>query len=163
MKVKKEYWILGAIAALLILPKLGRASYWTITDWLIPEFESFSAHPYWDVNRYSWGYGTRAPGSSGTITREQALQEMRAYIQADFNYLYPMLTRELSAHQWAALLSFSYNLGKGAADNLIPNINAGNWQALGDQWNSYINSGGSANPTLVDRRALEWKIFNGEV
>lgn len=142
---------------------MGRAAWYTITDWLIPEFESFRAHPYWDYRQYSWGYGTRAPGATGTITREKALQEMRAYLTADYNTLSRLITRSLNANQWAALLSFSYNLGVDDAKNLVPNINAGRETALGEQWNKYIYAGGVKNSELIRRRGIEWNIWKGRI
>lgn len=162
---KKEMYIAGGLLVffLLISKKVGRSSYQVITDWLIPEFEGFRATPYWDVSRYSWGYGTQAPGPTGTITKEQALADMRAFVNNDYNYLKPLIDRELSGNQWAALLSFSYNLGRGNADNLVPNINSGDTSALGDQWNSYVYAGGVRNSVLVNRRRVEWDIWNGVI
>lgn len=158
----------GLLVLLLFIPKMSRASYYTITDWLIPSFESFSATPYWDVSRYSWGYGTPAPGSTGTITREQALVEMRKHIDNDYAYLQSLISRNLSANQWAALLSFTYNEGQGNGDNLVPNINAGDDAALETQWKLYNKvhaEDGSlyTSDDLVDRRNKEWQIWQGSV
>lgn len=138
-------------------------AWFTITDWLIPEFEGFSASPYWDNQQYTWGYGTRAPGATGTISKTQALADMRAYLQNDYDYLRPLVARSLTPNQWAALLSFSYNLGRGNAHNLLANINSGNDNALQNQWNQYINSGGSPNADLIARRAQEWRIWIGNL
>lgn len=163
-KKQKKYWITGAIVfALLLLPRMARASWYTITDWLIPEFESFRAHPYLDGSRYSWGYGTAAPGATGTITKEQALADMRAYLQGDYNYLSTLISRPLSGNQWAALLSFSYNLGAGSAANLVADINAGSDSVLEDHWKQYIYSSGSVNTNLVHRRNVEWQMWKGEL
>lgn len=135
------------------------ATVYAITDVLIPEFEGFAAHPYWDVRRYSWGFGTPAPGPTGTITREQALKELQQHVQADMIYLSPMITRGLTPNQWAALLSFSYNLGIGNADNLIQNINSGDDVALEQQWKQYVRADGVVNQSLVQRRAREWQYW----
>lgn len=126
---------------------------------LIKSFEGFRANPYWDVSRYSWGYGTPAPGPAGTITREQALHDLQLYVIRDYNYLKPMITRNLSVNQWAALLSFSYNLGPGNADNLVSNINSGNDAALFAQWMLYINSGGVPDDDLEQRRWNELQVW----
>lgn len=142
-----------------MIPVTGHSAIFAITDSLIPEFESFSAHPYWDVSRYSWGYGTAAPGPTGTITREQALADLRKHVEADLLYLTPMITRPLKPNQWAALLDFSYNLGPGNADNLVQNINSGDDIALGIQWNKYIYADGVVNSNLVARRAREWQFW----
>ncbi len=161
MKKPTKYILIGAAVLLFLL--MARKAWYTITDWLLPQFEGFRENPYWDNKQYSWGYGTRAPGPSGTITRAQALQEMRKYLQADYEYFLPLITRSLSAEQWAAFLSFSYNLGRGNADNLLENINSNNDIALGEQWNLYNKSNGLTDPDLVERRALEWQIWQGKI
>ncbi len=164
MKKSEKYWIIGGIiAVLLILPNMARAAYYTITDWLIPQFEGFRATPYWDISRYSWGYGTQAPGPTGTITQGQALHDMRAKVDSDYNYLRPLIKRSLQPNQWAALLSFAYNLGDGNADNLVANINSGDDSALETQWKKYIYAGGVASDTLVDRRNAEWQVWTGDL
>lgn len=114
---------------------------------LIASFEGFRSHPYWDVNRWSWGYGTRAPGNYGyalvypdasvTIAKPQALQELQAHADSDYNYLSQLITRDLNANQWAAYLSFSYEEGTANADNLAANINSGDDNALAAQWRLY--------------------------
>lgn len=125
----------------------------------LPYREGFSATPYWDVSRWSWGYGTAAPGPDGSITRDAAMNALVDHVLNDYTRLYGAITRTLSANQWAALLSFSYNLGPGNALNLVPYINAGNYQELGIHWNKYIYAGGKVNQGLVERRALEWDLF----
>jgi len=163
MKQKQLFITGGILLVLLLLSKMGHAAYYSITDWLIPQFEGFRSTPYWDVSRWTWGYGTAAPGPDGTISREKALADMRAYIDSDYAYLRPLLTRSLSANQWAALLSFSYNEGRYSADNLIKNINSGNEAALETQWKQYIYAGGDINSDLVARRETEYNIWRGEV
>lgn len=126
----------------------------------IPTVEGFRAHPYWDEKRYSWGYGTAAPGATGTITREQAFADMLSHLLADYEKLQPRITANLNAYQWAALLSFAYNVGVGNAYNLVPEINAGDIAGLERNWKQYVYSGGEYNPVLVDRRVKEWELWN---
>lgn len=125
----------------------------------IPSVEGFSSTPYWDNNRYSWGYGTQAPGPNGTISRDQAFADMVAHLFADYATLSTRITRPLSLDQWTALLSFSYNTGIGNALKLLPNINSGNDNALEVQWNQYVYSSGSVSPTLVSRRQKEFDLW----
>lgn len=125
----------------------------------IPSVEGFRSTPYWDVTRYSWGYGTAAPGSTGTITREQAFADMLTHLLADYVKLSARITRVLTVNQWAALLSFSYNLGDGNAYNLVPLINAGDDTALETKWAKYVYAGGVVNPDLVVRRGREWRLW----
>lgn len=163
MKAKKMelYIAAGAVLALLLLSGFtGANSLFMQAEDLIISFEGFVGHPYWDYKQYSWGYGTKAPGPSGTITPEQARAELHEHLQGDYTYLSQLIHVPLSAGQWAALLSFSYNLGTGNADNLVDNINAENNAALGEQWLKYIYAGGVVNDGLVKRRAAEWRVWN---
>ncbi len=125
----------------------------------IPSVEGFEPHPYWDESRYSWGYGTKAPGPTGTISREKAFNDMLTYLLSDYNVLKPRITRGLTVNQWSALLSFSYNLGNDDARDIAPMINSGDDTALRTEWMRYINSGGTRNPVLVERRAKEWALW----
>jgi lysozyme len=162
-KDNKILLIIAGIAALLLIPGIANAatgSYQSILTSFIPAWEGFRANPYWDVSRYSWGYGTKAPGPTGTITEAQAMQDLLAHVQNDYDYLKPLISVDLNPNQWAALLSFSYNLGPGNADNLVANINKQDWQALEDQWNLYINADGVPNDNLIARRAAEWELFS---
>lgn len=161
MKKKNIYLLIGAGVIGLLL--MARPAWYTITDWLLPKFEGFLPHPKWDYRQYTWGYGTRAPGPTGTITREQALEEMRQYLWNDYHYLSKLISRPLNGHQWAALLSFSYNLGRGNADNLVNNINSGNDAALKTQWLLYDMAGGMHDPDILERRELEWNIWEGKI
>jgi len=160
----RDKYILAAVAALVLLPLIVSQSEPMTAAQLIASFEGFRAHPYWDVNRYSWGYGTPAPGATGTITKEQALAELQQHSAADLQYLQPLITRPLNANQWAALLSFAYNEGSGNADNLVNNINAGDDQALADQWRLYNKARDAAgnlvySQTLADRREKELQTW----
>jgi GH24 family phage-related lysozyme (muramidase) len=125
----------------------------------IPSVEGFEPAPYWDVSRYSWGYGTAASGSTGTITREQAFKDMVTYLLHDYTNLSSRVTRSITVSQWAALLSFSYNEGIGNAYNLLTNINSGNDTALATQWRKYIYANGVVDSRLVERREKELNLW----
>lgn len=169
MKRKTVYYIAGGVALLLLLlPAVSLANtsavqnvsqILQVTDWLIPQFEQFKSSPYWDVSRWSWGYGTQAPGPTGIITRDQALQDMRTVVNDNYNYLSEVITRPLNANQWGALMSFTYNEGEGNGDNLVDDINAGNDAVLEPHWKKYIYAGGKINSDLVARRNSEWQLW----
>lgn len=127
--------------------------------YFIPLVEGFRAHPYWDVSRWSWGYGTKAPGETGTITRDQAFADMVSYLLADYDLLKPKIHRSLSVSQWAAYLSFSYNLGNDDAIDLVPYINAGDDTKLSEQWMRYVHANGVVNDDLVARRKKELALW----
>lgn len=147
---------------------MAAATYLNILKPFLATWEGFRATPYWDHKQWSWGYGTRVPGSvndpginpGGSITRDQAFAAMQQHFQTDYLYLKGLIRANLRANQWAALLSFSYQLGPGNADNLVPNINSGNSDALGDQWLLYNKVDGIYNQDSADRRQAEWELWN---
>lgn len=148
----------GGLAALTLMVT-GSGSYMDYLRPFLEKWEQFSATPYWDVSRWSWGYGTQAPGPTGSIDRATAWNDAAAHAAADKAYLAPLLSVALNPRQWAALLSFSYQEGPGNADNLIKNLNAQDLAALQDQWKKYIYVGGEISPNSVARRAAEWDLF----
>lgn len=129
---------------------------------LLIQFEGYRAKPYWDVTRYSWGYGTAAPNGadSGTISKSDAMKDAMNFSMQQQQTLRNYLKVSLTDKQWAALLSFAYNLGTGNAIKLIDAINLGDNNFIGQRWNSYIYSGGIVNPDLKKRRAIEFNLFN---
>lgn len=162
MKAKYVIWTAVVIGAGMLLFKGGQVvdSLVNTLQNFIPGVEGFSSKPYWDISRWSWGYGTQAPGPSGTITRTQAFEDMLSHLMDDYNTLNPKITRSLNVNQWTALLSFSYNLGVGNAEKLIPLINSGDNDSLGVKWNQYVYAGGKVNSDLVARRQKEWDLWN---
>lgn len=152
--------MVGLAALLVVTMKSFRTRLLDKLAQFIPSVEGFEPHPYWDVSRYSWGYGTAAPGENGTITRAQAFTDMIKYLLTDYNTLSKRIMRPLTVNQWSALLSFSYNLGVGDAFDLVPYINAGNFADLGVQWQRYVHAGGVVDPRLVKRRQKEWALWN---
>jgi GH24 family phage-related lysozyme (muramidase) len=162
---KLFWWVAGGAALLLIFTAMDP---FKILSTFLPSVEGFSSRPYWDHKQWSWGYGTKVPGSSSssnvppgnvTITREQAFRDTMSHVQTDYNYLRPLVSAPLKPQQWAALLSFSYNEGPANADNLMVHLNAQDWPALETQWKKYIYASGVVNAALVDRRDKEWKLF----
>lgn len=153
--------VILAAAGLLALTVLSlKSRIITILSDFIPSEEGFSAKPYWDVSRWSWGYGTAAPGqNAGTISRERALADSITYLMRDYEDLGGRITRTLTANQWAAYLSFAYNLGIGNAYKIADEINRGDDSALEREWKKYVYSGGEINPTLVRRRLREWELW----
>lgn len=158
-KNKKVLWVsLAAVAALILLSSFtsGGNLFDMAASFIIP-FEGFLSTPKWDNKQYSWGYGTAAPSSTGTITPEQARADLITHVQSDYAYLSPMITRNLSLYQWVALLDFSYQLGAGNAENLVDDINAGNDAVLEPHWKEYILVSGAVSQDSIDRRAAEWQ------
>lgn len=160
--------VAGAGALLFLLTKKGMEYKQILTDFF-KIHEGFASKPYWDFKQWSWGYGTRVPGSiadstknpGGTISRAKAMVDALLHVEKDRGYLSPLVKVPMSAKQWAALLSFSYNLGSGSggAKDLIPFINSRDLSALQTQWKKYVYAGGVKRQNLVDRRNAEWDLF----
>jgi GH24 family phage-related lysozyme (muramidase) len=169
MTKKQKYILIGSAGVIGLLLLFSGKKFIDILKSFLPKVEGFSSTPYWDIKQWSWGYGTRVPGSidnknvrpSGTITKDKAMNDAINHVMSDYEYLRPLIKVDLDANQWAAFLSFSYNLGRYNADNLIANINAQDWYELQDQWNEYIYAGGQISSYLVQRREKEWSLFAG--
>ncbi len=170
---KKSTIAAAMLLLLLLIPKSNTNLMSAIKSILSPFlqlWEGFSSTPYWDVKRWSWGYGTPAlingqlatnfqVKPTGTISRLQALEDMLKHTAGDLLDLVGKITRPLRPNQWAALLSFSYNLGIGNAINLVENINKNDNNALQIQWNKYILVDGKPNDHQIKRRAAEWALW----
>ncbi|MES3018577.1 MAG: hypothetical protein V4721_12390 [Bacteroidota bacterium] len=157
-------WILGGLS---LYAALSGKRFLRVLRPFLAYWEQFRPTPYWDVRQWSWGYGTRVPGSVndpykrpvGTITESAAMAALDKYATKDWDYLRALIKTPLRPESWAGLLSFSYNLGPGNADNLVPNINTRNWTALETQWKKYIYVNDVASAHAIERRAAEWKLF----
>jgi len=64
----------------------------TLASTYIKSKEDFYSAPYWDVDHWTWGYGTAAPHDGGkdeppptdlTITKEEAQEELMGYIETE--------------------------------------------------------------------------------
>lgn len=160
MKIGTGYIIGGSVlVALLLWSGSFKTRLLNKLAAFIAQVETFSAKAYWDVTRYSWGYGTAAPSATAVTTRQNAFQEMVDYLMSDYDTLKGKVTRSLSVNKWVALLSFSYNLGVDDALNLVPLINSGDDVALKAKWLKYIYAGGVVNSNLITRRNQEWDLW----
>jgi len=147
--------ILAAIGAIVLLPALlmgQSADFLQAAAAFVIEHEGFLAHPKWDNKQYTWGYGTQAPGATGTISQDQAYTDMVAYLQDVYNTLSPLLTVQLSGNQWVALLDFAFNEGPAAAQRLIPDINSGDASVVIAHMKLYNIEGGQISSNLIARR-----------
>lgn len=130
---------------------------------LIAEFEGFHPTPYWDYGQWTWGYGTKAPGKSGTITQEQAKAELGNAIAAIDAELNRMVKVPINANQRKALTSLGFNVGTHALgrSRLIRKLNAGDTAGAAAEFDYWVHAGGKRLPGLVTRRAKERATFEG--
>ncbi len=125
----------------------------------IKQKEGFAPVAKWDYQQYSGGYGSRAkPGE--VFDRNKADAYLRRDMAPVTSFLDKNVTVPLTDNQRAALVSFGYNLGtgKGGLSDLIPSINASNWQAVANQMQRYNHAGGAVNDALTARRREEGNL-----
>lgn len=131
---------------------------------LIKKFEGFRAHAYWDYQRYSIGYGTKANSPNEVITQEEAERRLREHIE---KYVLPGIKNiigqerwnQLSYNQKSALVSFAYNVGVGGATPVLKLVKAGRIQEAAQEMKRYVHAGGKVLQGLVNRRNEEAKLL----
>lgn len=142
---------------LVTLEKIDRIDYYLVGFELLKECESFRATPYWDVNAYRSGYGTKAKHRHEIITLTEA--ESRAL--AVYRYHWEELSRnypELGDRQKAALSVARYNLGS-FGPKLRQAIASGSDREIASKLSLYVNVNGEPWAGLIQRRAKEINLL----
>lgn len=126
--------------------------------------EGFTPVAVWDYKQWSIGYGTFIGSDKNKrptvrYTKEQAWKESVRHIVSHYNELKKVVKVPLNPNQWAALLSFSYNLGVGIGRTMAGYINQKNPALIAQKWPLYVFAGGKKLDGLVKRRAEEYKLF----
>ena len=127
-------------------------------------FEGFKNKPYWDVNKWTYGYGSSAPNETATITEEEAkklLQNDLLEARSSVMRFKEQYGYDWSENQIDALTSFTQNLGQGNLEKLLTGDEEG---ARGDEEISemileYNKADGKVLPGLTKRRQAEAKLF----
>jgi lysozyme len=129
----------------------------------IANYEGFVDRPYWDVDHYSIGFGTRARSKSeGPISRIEAAARLRKVVDGTFGVAVRKLRLPLNQNQFDALVSFVFNLGPGV---LEPDTTIGAALARGDLEEAadamllYDKSDGKPLAGLTRRRQEERTLF----
>lgn len=127
----------------------------------LEQFEGFHSTPYWDQQQYSWGFGTKAPGASGSISREQATTEMMNYLSGVEETIAEMVNVPLNQNQFDALASLIYNIGPGNFQNstVRRELNQGNYEAAANAFGMWNRGNNGVLPGLVNRRRAEAELF----
>ena len=144
---------------------------WTLSDegaQLIKRHEGLRLTVYADTAGFKTiGFGHKLLPSRvypAAITTEQAetlLKDDLAIAQAAVRRLVAVPLRE---GQFAALVSFTFNLGAAAlaASTLLRKLNAGDYAGASREFARWVHAGGRKLEGLVSRRADERALFDRE-
>jgi len=136
---------------------------------LIKRSEGFRSRPYADVAGFrTIGYGHRmSPPESYPegIGEAEAIAILAADVRQAEQAVGRLVRVALSQGQFDALVDFCFNLGAGrlAGSTLLKELNAGRYQAAGEQLLCWDRAGGAINPGLQSRRRAELELWTGKV
>ncbi|MBK8246259.1 MAG: lysozyme [Gemmatimonadetes bacterium] len=109
------------------------------------------------------GYGATGPDiRMGMVwTQEQADERLAEDLARFAAGVERLVQVDLTDNQFAALVSFAYNVGLGAlaGSTLLRKLNAGDYEGAADQFPRWNKGGGRVLPGLVRRRAAERDLF----
>jgi lysozyme len=113
------------------------------------------------------GYGHTAaagppevrPGQRITVAEAERL--LRADAARIAGAIRPMITREVSRAQFAALVSFAFNVGPSAfrRSSVLKAVNAGDFERVPQRLALWVKANGRTLPGLIRRRAAEAAVF----
>ena len=154
-------WVAIILLAITIgiLMKLGERG----TE-MLKYFEGCKLTAYQDsVGVWTIGYGhTKGVYNGMTITQEEAEQMLLTELEEYEGYIENMVTVPLTQNQFDALVVWIYNLGPTNFKNstLLKELNAGNYNAAGQEITRWNKAGGKVLAGLVKRREAEAELFN---
>jgi len=135
----------------------------------ISKHEGFSEKPYWDHKQWSWGYGTKVPGSSndknkvptGTISKEKAWKDAQKHLDSNNKAVNKYVKVPLTKKQKQSLMSFSYNVGNEnfRTSTLLKKLNNKDYKGAAEEFDKWIYASGKVNEGLKKRRKDEKKMF----
>lgn len=135
---------------------------------LVKGFEGLYLESYLDtadVWTIGWGHTGEVDGqvldAGMMITEEKAIELFKLDMQEFEEAVTELITVPLQQHQFDALVTFTYNVGKTAlrTSTLRKLLNAGNYEAVPEQMNRWNKSGGRITAGLVRRRKSEGHLF----
>lgn len=131
---------------------------------LIKEYEGFEAHAYQDTGGvWTCGYGhTRGVGPGVSCTPEQAEVWLEADLESAEKDVQRLVKVPLNDNQYAALVSFTFNLGghQLGKSTLLKLLNAGDYAGAGGQFKFWIYDNGKKLKGLIKRRAAEAALWS---
>ena len=82
---------------------------------VIKDFEGFRSKAYWDKSQWTYGYGSRAPGSGATISKAEAERLLVKVLKENYgktvNDFCKKNGKQPTQQQFDALLDLTYNVG----------------------------------------------------
>ncbi len=96
------------------------------------------------------------------ITNEQAVSMLKYEIEQKVKAIDPLLRDDLTPNQFAALISFAYNLGEGAlkTSTLRKKVNANpNDKSIRAEFMKWVYANGKQVKGLIRRRAAEADLY----
>lgn len=131
---------------------------------LIKDYEGLHLTPYrCPAGIWTIGYGhTRTVKNGMTITQEEADQLLASDLQIVATAIHRLVTVPLDENQFAALVSFAFNVGVGNFENstLLKLLNRGWYDQVPAQLMRWVKSNGEVLGGLSRRRAAEAKLWN---
>lgn len=129
---------------------------------LIKKFEGLRLEPYRDVGGlWTIGWGHLCSSEHEPISTEQAEQLLETDLMEAENEVCKLVKVALTDNQFAALVSFAFNLGPGrlAGSTLLKKLNDGDYDAVPDQIKLWDHAGGKVCTGIARRRAAEAELF----
>ena len=140
--------------------------------------EVFVAHPYWDLQHWSIGWGHQCTKAdplvwdasgcpTGSITEEQGDDMLTRDLRVYEGCVNSHVCVDLTQAQFDALVDFAYNEGCGAliGSTLLRLLNAGDYAGAAahlPEWDKDLRGGMLVvDPGLLERRKLEVAMFLG--
>lgn len=117
------------------------------------------------VGVWTIGYGhTKGVKNGDVCTEEQAEQFLVEDTKDAALAIKRCVKVPLNENQYAALLSFTFNLGGGALSRstLLSYLNEKHYESARDQMSNWVYAGGKKLKGLVNRRADEMRVWDGE-
>jgi lysozyme len=133
---------------------------------LLKRSEGFRSQTYLDVaGNPSIGYGHRLLRSESFpdgIQEKQAAEILAGDVRHAEQAVQRLVKVSLTQGRFDALVDFCFNLGssKLSASTLLKELNAGQYDAAGEQLLSWDESGGEENPGLKTRRVAEFHLWS---
>ena len=136
---------------------------------LIKHFEGWSATPYMCPAAHptiAWGAiwgrdGKRVTMSHPAVTKEQGTDLLKRDLNICERSVIQLINTELSDEQYAALVSFCFNLGSGSLEcsTLRKKLNRGDYDGAAREFGRWVFAGGKRLRGLVLRRRAEMELF----